>query len=909
MESKYSPGEIENKWYDHWQKSGSFQPKGSGDPYTIVIPPPNVTGALHLGHALNNTIQDILIRWQRKLGKNTLWIPGTDHAGIATQAVVEKRLFEEENKTRHDLGREALVERIWNWKHEYEERICGQLQKMGSSCDWSRRRFTLDPVCAKAVRHTFFHLFQKDLIYRGKRLVNWDSHLQTAVADDEIFYETVKGHMWTFKYPLADGSGYLPVATTRPETILGDTAVAVHPDDPRYKEYIGKNVKVPFVNREIPIIADGLLVDMDFGTGCVKVTPAHDPNDYQTGLRHNLEMINILTDDGKMNTEAGPFAGMKREACRKKLVEEMEAMELMIKIDPHEMQVGHSDRSKTAIEPYLSDQWFVAMSDLAQKAMDVVSNGKIQFFPQRFAKSYLDWLGEKRDWCISRQLWWGHQIPIWYAGDCPETDLQKAFAKRNDVIWKPIENGWLICSMEEDLSEDILGNGVLLKRDPDVLDTWFSSALWPHSTLGWPEQTDDLKTFYPTSVLVTSRDIISLWVARMVITGLENMGEIPFKHVYIHTTILDGQGQRMSKSKGNGVDPLDIIEKYGTDALRFTLAHMSTDNQDARMPVKKEKLEDGREINTSEKFELGRNFANKIWNAVRFVLPHAEGIKGSFDYEKLDLTEKWIVSKLHSLVGQTNEALEKYRFSEIAQLIYHFAWDDFCSRYLEIQKKTITSHESSPKKEQAIQVFLYVLDKLINIMHPVMPFITQEIASQLDEKASLINSPWPQVNNDFINKDIEESFEEIFAIVESIRSVRGAYSISPSQSLDIAIQLNGKENLGEAEHKVIHNLENLGDIKIAANMEKPKLSAASIFKGGQVFVKLEGILDLDAEIDKMKKELERAQGFCQSLKKKLGNKKFVDGAPATVVEKERIKLKTQEDKVKKLESAIAEFAD
>jgi valyl-tRNA synthetase len=625
METRYNPSDVESSWHKNWNDKHAFRPNGTGESYSIVIPPPNVTGALHLGHALNNTVQDILVRHARKLGKNTLWVPGTDHAGIATQAVVEKRLLELEGKNRHDIGREALVGRIWDWKEEYEARITNQLKMMGSSCDWERQRFTLDPMCAQAVRHTFFNFFQKDLIYRGKRLVNWDTHLQTAVADDEIYHETVQGSMYHFKYVLADGSGFLPVATTRPETMLGDSAVAVHPEDVRYQAFIGKMLTVPFVNRQIPVIADAELVDPAFGTGCVKVTPAHDPNDYQTGLRHNLPQINIMTTAGLVNENGGEFEGLTFPKARKAIVKGLEELGLLIEIKDHEMQVGHSDRSKTPIEPFLSNQWFVAMGDLAQKALDVVENGTIKFTPERYSKTYMDWLGEKRDWCISRQLWWGHRIPIWYADGPNDHEMKTAFGHRDDVVYKLAENGktWLICVENGELEVDELP-GFSLTRDDDVLDTWFSSALWPHSTLGWPLQTSDLSTWYTTSVLVTSRDIISLWVARMVITGLENVGKIPFDRVYIHPKILDGEGKTMSKSRGNGVDPLDIIEKYGTDALRWTMCGMCTDNQDARLPVKPEVLEDGRTINTSEKFETGRNFANKLWNAVRFVHPHLE---------------------------------------------------------------------------------------------------------------------------------------------------------------------------------------------------------------------------------------------------------------------------------------------
>ncbi len=661
LPKQYDPHEAERKWYALWLDRGYFtaHPESEKPPFTIVIPPPNVTGALHLGHALNNTLQDILTRWRRMQGYDALWMPGTDHAGIATQAVVERRIFEEEGKNRHDLGREALVERIWAWKDEYEARILSQLQQMGCSCDWSRTRFTLDDVCSKAVRRTFFNLFKAGKIFRGKRLVNWDTQLRTAVADDEIYYEDIQGHLWTIKYPVAGSeTEALNVSTTRPETMLGDTAVAVHPDDPRYQHLIGKEVELPLTGRRIPILADPILVDPQFGTGCVKVTPAHDPNDYQTGLRHDLPMINLLNSDGTYNENAGAYAGLPGKEVRKRVVADLEAQGLLVKAEPYATRVNYSDRSKTPIEPFLSDQWFVRMGDdedgspgFAQQAIDAVTSGKVRITPDRYSKSYIDWLSEKRDWCISRQLWWGHRIPIWHCETGSESDLQRAFGDRPDVSWHPSEaGGWLVCS-ESDLPSDALGPDHTLTQDPDVLDTWFSSALWPHSTLGWPEKTPELAKYYPTSVLSTARDIITLWVARMVIFGQFNVENIPFRDVFIHPVIQDGDGKRMSKTAGNGIDPVDIIEAYGADALRFTLALSATETQDLRIPVEPVKNDQGRlayrsgpdgstewltpeqakttpkrlRVNTSERFEQGRTFPNKFWNSARFALMNMEG--------------------------------------------------------------------------------------------------------------------------------------------------------------------------------------------------------------------------------------------------------------------------------------------
>lgn len=914
METRYNSKDVEARWHQNWAQKNSFAPSGNGEPFSVVIPPPNVTGALHLGHALNNSIQDILVRYRRKTGRDTLWIPGTDHAGIATQAVVEKRLFENERKTRHDIGRDGLVERIWQWKEEYETRITTQLKSMGISCDWSRQRFTLDPICAKAVRHAFFNLFKKGLIYRGKRLVNWDTKLQTAVADDEIYRENVKGHFWTFKYPLADGSGFIPVATTRPETILGDTAVAVHPSDERYAHFIGKTLKVPFVDREIPIIADAILVDKEFGTGSVKVTPAHDPNDYATGLRHKLPMINILNPDGTLNENAGKFQGFKGMAAREAVVKGLEELELLIKVEDHEMEVGHSDRSKTIIEPYLSDQWFVKMDVLAENAMNAVKSGEIKIIPERYANKYLDWLGEKRDWCISRQLWWGHRIPIWHT-DASEDELKAAFAGRNDIYFYKAENGgYLVCSQEEDLQENAVP-GRVLKQEEDVLDTWFSSGLWPHSTMGWPEETDTLKRYYPTSVLVTSRDIITLWVARMVLFSQENMGTVPFKTVYIHPKILDGKGQTMSKSKGNGVDPMDIEEKYGTDALRFVMASLCTDNQDVRLPVKKEIQPDGREINTSEKFEIGRNFSNKLWNACRFLYPQLEqagalATELPMDKSLFALEDKWILSRLQTTIKDATRMLEEYHFAELTGFLYRFVWDDVCSSYLEIKKAVINSETLTPEKKNAMAILSYVLKNVLDLLHPVMPFITEELNSILFQGSEMVISrAWPKADESLIDAKIETAFDQAFAVVESVRGVRGRYNVSPATKLSAV--LNVDEASTEASVKdcmaIITELSGLSNLSIAVKAAKPKFSASAVVPGGELYVPLEGILDPAAEIARLEKEIEKARSFAASIEKKLSNQKFVSGAPEAVVNAERTKLATQQDIIAKNEAALKEL--
>jgi valyl-tRNA synthetase len=882
----YDPAAVEAEAYRVWMEENCFhaEPDDPGEPYCIVIPPPNVTGALHLGHAINNTLQDILIRVHRMRGFNTLWVPGIDHAGIATQAVVEKQLKEEENKTRHDVGREGLVQRIWSWKQQYGDRIIEQLKRLGCSCDWDRTRFTLDEVCARAVRETFFRLFRDGLIYRGKRLVNWDVFLQTSVSDDEIYHETVKTSLWHIRYPIVDeGSGFgvqgseserhersegrghkgrpalspspgtpgegrregtqdsgpspqdssstqprtlnpepsgrpshMVVATTRPETMLGDTAVAVHPDDPRWNWAIGKFVELPLTGRRIPVIGDPILVDPKFGTGCVKVTPAHDPNDYACWQRHQgqpdqIDIINIITPDGHINENGGPYAGMQREAARKKVVADLETRGLIEKVEPYETQVGHSDRSKTPIEPYLSDQWFVKMAPLAEPALEVVRQGIIRFFPERYAQQYLAWLGEKRDWPISRQLWWGHRIPVWTK--VLESDEQlRDFVPTNPslrelcaqigagdatMIMHPPQDGRVLilyCPRYDkpEILTALERNG--FQQDPDVLDTWFSSALWPHSTLGWPEDTAALRRWYPTSVLLTGRDIITLWVARMVMMGLYNMQEhpaftsksstgsmgvppmahgrdaratdapaIPFYHVVINPTILDGKGERMSKSKGNGVDPVDIIETHGADALRFTLTTMATETQDARLPVRK----DARGRNTSEKFDLGRNFCNKIWNAVRFALANLAAIReeksdeaterrsdeggerhggaeaqrhegGSDAQSKIEnrkskILDKWILSRLMTTIRESDEALAVYRFDQYARVCYDFFWRDLCDWYIEAIKPDLKPDASPDRRRQAADILAACLDVSLRLLHPLIPFITETIWWKLNE--------------------------------------------------------------------------------------------------------------------------------------------------------------------------------
>lgn len=954
----FEPREAQKQCLDLWSRLDLFTARpGSGKPpFSMVIPPPNVTGALHLGHALNNTLQDILARQHRARGFDVCWVPGTDHAGIATQAVVEKRVRDLEGKTRHDLGREELVRRIWDWKDQYGSRILEQLRGMGCSCDWSRTRFTLDTVCAAAVRRTFFNLFQDGHIYRGKRLVNWDTQLQTSVADDETFVETVKGGFWTFRYPLVDGSGHIRFSTTRPETMLGDVAIAVHPEDERYKAWIGKLVRVPLADREIPIIADPLLVDPELGTGAVKVTPAHDRNDYACGQRHNLPPLNILNPDGTLNELCGKFAGMDRYVAREKVVEEMESLGFFESREDRDIELAHSDRSKTPIEPLLSDQWFINMSDLAEKAMGAVRDGRVKITPARYATTYLDWLGEKRDWCISRQLWWGHQIPVWHVR-CDKSVLESKLAGREDVFWREApEGGFHLCGLE-DLPEDLLGADSRLTRDSDVLDTWFSSALWPESTLGWPAKTPDLERYYPTSVLSTSRDIITLWVARMVICGLYNTGHIPFHQVYIHPKITDGFGETMSKSKGNGVDPLDIIDRYGPDALRFQMAMMATETQDARMPVanacphcdalvpvKQEHMymrtkklacpgckkafrpggpwpspdpEMPTAKQASDRFEQGRNFATKVWNATRFCLINLEGYTpGVLKQEDLALEDRWILSRLAGAIGGIDSSLAQFRFSEAIKLLYDFTWSDFCDWYLELAKGRL-KHESTRLTAQ--RVLLSVLDALARLLQPFMPFLAETIWQALNSSApsrgfksaakpegSVCLAAWPVADPSWNNPPVETVFERMQRLIRLVRETRNRYQIENRTPLVLRARASAQV-AGEMQPllAVMRDLASLGELTIGPEQDRPKLAASAVESDFEAFVMLEGIIDPAAERQRLAKQRQEKEKAIVGIRAKLGNESFVQRAPVEVVEQQRATLAELEDQVKSIDQNLA----
>ncbi len=992
LPKQYDHKSAQERWYPFWEEQGLFhaEPAPSRKPYCIVIPPPNVTGALHLGHALNNTLQDILIRQKRMQGFATLWMPGTDHAGIATQAVVERRLLQEEGVSRHELGREGLVERIWQWKNDYEARILGQLKQMGCSCDWHRTRFTLDPVCARAVRHTFFRMFRDGLIYRGKRLVNWDTMLRTAVSDDEVFHEAVPGHFWYFRYPVLnpkpDEPKHVTIATTRPETMLGDTAVAVHPDPAaalekaeaelasrlqaaparqraelqaeldevrrRREEMLpdleklrdmalaGRKVLLPLVNREIPLVADEWAKPA-MGTGCVKITPAHDPNDYEVGMRRNLPMVSILNLDGTLSAEAGPYAGQTVVEARRDVVADLEKQGLMLKVEDREIDLAHSDRSKTPIEPLLTDQWFLQMDQLAQTAMDAVTDGRVRILPERYAKGYLDWLSEKRDWPISRQLWWGHQIPVWYCDTASERELAMAFAGRDDVVWhRDGESGqWLICALEEDLPDDAVP-GHVLRREQDVLDTWFSSALWPHSTLGWPDETPELEYFYPGNVLITSRDIITLWVARMVLTGLYNVGRIPFHEVYIHPKILDGYGEGMSKSKGNGVDPIDVMEKFGADSLRFGLAYLTTETQDIRMPVEfecphcRKLMEQTRENRVmprvrcpsckgefatqwaekpadralprgavvSDRFELARNFCNKLWNASRFALMNlADYTPGGVTESELTVEDRWVLSRLSTITRQVTDLLAGYKFADAARTLYDFAWDEFCSFFLEMAKSRLGDGDA---RATAQRVLAHTLDTLLRLLHPMIPFLTEDVWQRLGAAcperglaapepvaSSVIAAPWPEAERAQIDPRIEAQFSRFQDVLRAVRDIRSRQNVPPKKTVHFAVRCDrDTADLLAPMASYFASMAGAQPTGMGPEVTPAALSANATVSGLEVFVDLADLIDIEAEVARKRQELDKLAALIVAKEKKLANRSFVDRAPAAVVQKERDSL-------------------
>lgn len=1056
LPKQYDPQAAQTRWFAFWEQHGYFNadpgqtgPDGQPKPsHTIMIPLPNVTGALHMGHALNGTVQDLITRWRRMQGYEALWMPGTDHAGIATQSIVEKRMLEEEGKTRHDIGRDALVERIWKWKDVYEARILSQQKQLGASCDWRRVRFTLDDVCSRAVRRTFFKMFSDGLIYRGKRLVNWDTFLQTAVADDEVYDEEIDGHFWTFNYPVVDAAGKptgerISFSTTRPETMLGDTAVCVHPTDERYTALVGKKVQIPVNGRLIPVIADGLLADKELGTGCVKVTPAHDPNDYACFMRNpEIGIINILNPNGTVNENGGPWQGLDRYDARKAVVAEMERLGHFEKVEDRKIPMKHSDRSKTPIEPYLSEQWFVKMGDhddgkpgLAQMAMDAVEKGRVKFFPSRYSKTYLDWLGEKRDWCISRQLWWGHRIPVWskrvnlkddpskllketllntstdegragsrFEGDCCE-NVAENFAPtpvQGEVLH-------LLCVRDgkKEIEEQIEAAGYV--QDPDVLDTWFSSALWPHATLGWPDlehtppldekevaketalsparaasiaaqrssanRNDVLRTFYPGSVLVTSRDIITLWVARMVLTGLYNMGDIPFKHVCVHPKILDGFGQGMSKTKGNGVDPLELIDRYGCDGTRFTIASFAGETQDVRLPVSYEcphcqasipqlqehlKFKPGKpkvkcpkckkEAQYAqpwytpdegapvariiiERFEYGRNFCNKLWNAARFAIMNLEGYTpAAVAPEQFQLEDRWILSRLASVAKEMDEYLGRYQLDAATRAIREFTWNEFCDWYLEMIKPRLRKAEGETQNETravAQRVLLTVLDSLVRLLQPFTPFLCEELWHRLNEIAPTRSLPttdqagltpraaeeaaivawWPGFPAAWRDGTLERRFARLQETIIAVRNVRAVYNIPPSTQLQLMIRASG--DVAEGLQNVASQFDNLAKSVLAAagaDVVRPPASASFSIGDADGFVPLEGIIDRKSELDRQQKEAEKLRKLIAGSESKLGNESFVSKAPAHIVDGIKETLATLQKQLASAEEIIRDLS-
>ena len=980
LPKQYDPKEAQQRWIAFWEEHGYFhsRPDPNRQPFTIVIPPPNVTGALHMGHALNNTLQDVLIRWRRMQGRNALWMPGTDHAGIATQAVVERRLKETENKTRRDVGREELVRRIWQWKDQYEQRILGQLRELGCSCDWDRTRFTLDEGCSRAVRVTFFKMFRDGYIFRGKRLVNWDTQLQTAVADDEIYHETVPGKFWTFRYPVKDSPGeHIRFSTTRPETMLGDTAVAVHPDDPRFKHLIGKLVTIPLNGRDIPVIGDGLLVDPTLGTGAVKVTPAHDPNDYACGLRQKLPMINILSPDGTINAAGTPYEGLTFEQAREKCVAAMEERGLLEAVEDREIDLAHSDRSKTPIQPYLSDQWFVKMGDrddgkpgLAQTAMDAVTSGKVKVFPERYGKTYLDWLGEKRDWCISRQLWWGHRIPIWYVR-CPEAELKRAFAGPGG------RGRWRTRRGQRPLAGDMqAARGRVSRRDRAEVPARTRPRRARHlvqlgalaaldAGLARTNRRKPLTTIRRTRLSDPSRkDIITLWVARMVLTGLYNMGEVPFHQVYIHPIILDGFGGRMSKMKGNGIDPLDIIERYGTDALRFQMVHLATENQDSRMPVSnvcpncdtlvpvklehmymrtrkvtcpncKKPFRPGGpwpapdpELPTakqaSERFDTARNFANKLWNAARFLLLNLEGYTpAAVRVEELPLEDRWILSRLATTATAVTNDLEGYHFSEVARAIYDFTWSEFCDWYVEMSKGRLRDEAARPLANPSVLSGRQAFDGILRLVHPIMPFLAESIWQALAEAAferglptpepsaeSVVIAPWPHYPETWRDAAMETRIARMQELVRVVREVRNRYTLDSRTPLE-RDQCRPCNETVAADFRTltpfIASLAGVGKLDCGPDVSKPRQAATHVNPEFEARVSLEGLIDVPSEIKRLEKQLAEKLKHLQASQAKLENAGFIGRAPAEVVQQQRELVTDLQGQIKAVEDSLAEL--
>ncbi len=869
LEPRYDPKGTEARWYAEWMKRGYFRgaPSESRAPYSIVIPPPNVTGSLHMGHALNNTLQDVLVRWKRMSGLSVCWMPGTDHAGIATQNVVERQLAGE-GLSRESLGREKFIERVWEWKAESGGAITRQLRRLGASCDWERERFTMDEGLSRAVREAFVRLYEEGLIYRGDYLVNWCPRCGTAVSDLEVEHEERDGHLWKFHYPLWEGGEGVVIATTRPETMLGDAAVAVHPDDGRYADLVGRELRLPLLDRRIPVIADSF-VDASFGSGAVKVTPAHDPNDFEAGLRNDLPQINVLTPDAKINENGGPYAGLDRFEARERVVEDMRERGLMKGAEPHRHAVGGCYRCGAVVEPCLSKQWFVRAKPLAEEAIRAVEDGRIRIIPRQWESTYFEWMRGIRDWCISRQIWWGHRIPAWHDD----------------------ETGEVIVSREDP-------GDPRLRRETDVLDTWFSSALWPFSTFGWPERGPDLKYFYPTSVLVTGFDIIFFWVARMIMTGLKFMDDVPFRDVYIHALVRDERGHKMSKTRGNIIDPLEIIEEFGTDSLRFTLTAMAAQGRDVRL--------------STERIAGYRNFCNKIWNAARFTLMNlGESVPPMPPREKLSLGDRWILSRLNGVTRRTSEALAEYRFNDAALALYQFTWRELCDWYLEVIKPALAPGSGGEASRAALA---QVLERVLRLLHPIIPFITEEIWRKLPnrEGESIMVAEWPRPEEGWDDPEAEEEFGALMEMIGGIRNIRGELNISPSRKVEARVHVDDpdRERLILRESEWIRRLAGiLPDWKVGPEVERPKASANTVFSYGQAFVPIDGLIDVEEELRRLEKQIAEADGAAAGLEKKLANPSFVERAPAEIVEKDRARLRETRERAAKLRESTGRISE
>ena len=855
IKKAYSPAEVEDRLYKRWMERGYFHAKPNPDkkPYSIVMPPPNITGQLHMGHGLDNTIQDAIVRFRRMQGYETLWMPGTDHASIATEVKIVEQMKKEEGLSKEDVGRDGFMERAWKWKAQYGGRIVEQLKKLGTSCDWDRERFTMDEGCNHAVKSIFVKLYNKGLIYKGSRIINWCPNCKTTLSDIEVEYEDQPSHLWHIRYDLEDGSGSVTVATTRPETMLGDTGVAVNPNDERYKDIIGKNVILPIVNRVIPIVADDY-VDLEFGTGAVKMTPAHDPNDFEVAQRHNLEIIRVLDDEGKVNEEGGKFCGMDRYVAREAIVEELRAMGNLVSIEDHAHNVGKCYRCGAVIEPIISAQWFVSMQELAKPAIEAVKDGRIQFVPERYTKTYFNWMENIRDWCISRQLWWGHRIPAYYCDACGEMVVSES-----DVHTCPK------C-------------GAPMRQDEDALDTWFSSGLWPFSTMGWPEQTEELKYFYPTNVLVTGYDIIFFWVARMIVFGLEVMGEVPFKYVNIHGIVRDDQGRKMSKSLGNGIDPLQVVAEYGADALRFSLAAGTSPGNDMRY--------------YDSKVRAASNFANKIWNASRFVAMNMDGKQIEKDITKLelDIADKWILTRLNQVAAEVTDNMEKFELGLASGKIYDFIWSEYCDWYIEMCKARLYEGDEQ-QKNTAISVLVYTLQQALKLLHPIMPFITEEIyVEMLQAGESIMISDWPVYDEAQVFAKEAEAMEAVMDITRNVRNIRAQMNVPPSRKAKIFIATDKAADI-EMAGNYIRRLASASEVEFCpADFAEPAGCAAAITAVGKAYLPLGDLIDIDKELERLAKEKDNLEAEVKRAQGKLSNERFVSKAPEKVVAEEKEKL-------------------